>query len=392
MKNRVLFLVLCVFLNVGLALGQSKEDRVNSEAVSKAWNLKAVSDFKIAEGGKATYYKDKRNGALAVNAADKSQRDVFASAEITFEGKPGFYKPFLRTMTENDGESVYKILLNGNEIITITNPKTKVSFERVTHDLDVIMLKTNDIVEIQSKAVTNGEIPENDGTAWSRGRWTGLDLIPKELLSNKKEFLQALLKDVVPFEENEGLLEVEAEDFHHKSNNGSPRDWYVRSKTSIVPIKDIILEDHADSASGEAYLEALPDTRVTHDDTLVKNENFFGVPGTGGTVSYKVKIQNPGTYYVWVRAYSTGSEDNGLHVGLDGEWPESGARMQWCKGKNSWAWSSAQRTKEKHCGIPQKITLNIKEKGIHYVTFSMREDGFEFDKFILSKAVDFRPE
>ena len=35
---------------------------------------------------------------------------------------------------------------------------------------------------------------------------------------------------------------------------------------------------------------------------------------------------------------------------------ESGERMQWCKGKNKWTWSSAQRVEENHCGTPQTIS------------------------------------
>ncbi len=33
--------------------------------------------------------------------------------------------------------------------------------------------------------------------------------------------------------------------------------------------------------------------------------------------------------YVWARAYSSGAEDNSLHVGLDAAWPESGVRLHW---------------------------------------------------------------
>jgi hypothetical protein len=108
-------------------------------------------------------------------------------------------------------------------------------------------------------------------------------------------------------------------------------------------------------------------------------------------VSYKVKISNPGTYYVWVKAYSSGPEDNGLHVGIDGTWPDSGQRIQLCKGKNAWTWSSAQRVPENHCGYPQTIALKFEKAGEHIISFSMREDGFELDKWILAKDASFVP-
>lgn len=104
-------------------------------------------------------------------------------------------------------------------------------------------------------------------------------------------------------------------------------------------------------------------------------------------------FNNPGRYYLWVRAYSTGTEDNGLHVGLDGTWSESGQRLRWHEGKNSWRWESKQRTPEKHSGEPHKIYLDIENAGLHVVSFSMREDGFEFDKWLMTKDREMeRPE
>ena len=105
-------------------------------------------------------------------------------------------------------------------------------------------------------------------------------------------------------------------------------------------------------------------------------------------LTYLVHINTPGRYYVWVRAYSTGSEDNGLHVGLDGTWPASGQRLQWCEGKRSWRWESKQRTQKVHCGEPHKIYLDIETPGLHTIAFSMREDGFEFDKWLMTTDRD----
>ena len=135
-------------------------------------------------------------------------------------------------------------------------------------------------------------------------------------------------------------------------------------------------------------MEILPDTRKNHDEQLIRGENFSNVPGKLAILDYKIYFNTPGKYYVWVRAFSTGSEDNGIHVGLNGEWVESGQRMQWCEGKNEWTWASKQRTKEDHCGVEQQIYLEIPDKGWHTVSFSMREDGFEFDKFILSQEYE----
>lgn len=167
-------------------------------------------------------------------------------------------------------------------------------------------------------------------------------------------------------------IEVEAENYKTQTNN-ELRQW-----TKIEDKSDIAL-----SASGGAYMKLLPDTRVTHDDKLIHGVNFSPEPGLS-VLSYDVEIKEAGKYYVWVKAYSSGSEDNGLHVGIDGSWPESGKRMQWCEGKNQWTWASKQRTEEVHCGEPELIYLNIEKAGKHTIQFSMREDGFAFDKFALS--------
>jgi hypothetical protein len=59
--------------------------------------------------------------------------------------------------------------------------------------------------------------------------------------------------------------------------------------------------------------------------------------------------------------------------------------MQWCEGKDEWTWASKQRTLDEHCGVEQRIYLDIPSSGVHKISFSMREDGFEFDKWIMSK-------
>lgn len=185
--------------------------------------------------------------------------------------------------------------------------------------------------------------------------------------------------------ETDGYVFVEAEDviFRSYPDGKKPRTWEtIRPNTESAEGDD---PSHAASASGQAYLEALPDTRVTHDDVLVRGENFSNKPGKIAIIGYPIRFTTPGRYYVWVRAYSTGTEDNGIHVGLNGQWPASGQRMQWCEGQNAWTWASKQRTKEEHCGVEKQIYLDIPSAGVHTVNFSMREDGFEFDAFVLTQ-------
>jgi hypothetical protein len=195
--------------------------------------------------------------------------------------------------------------------------------------------------------------------------------------------------DVV-FQEQDGMVAVEAEHFHRQTLT-EKRAWHLTSPGLIPDVTPDGDPPHLEGASGGAYLELLPDTRRTHDDPLVPGENFSNEPGRLAVLHYRVRFANPGRYYVWVRAYSTGTEDNGLHVGLNGTWPASGQRMQWCEGKHSWRWESKQRTEQEHCGVPHQVYLDIPTAGEHEILFSMREDGFEFDAFILTTDRDFLP-
>ena len=189
-------------------------------------------------------------------------------------------------------------------------------------------------------------------------------------------------------QEKNGFLRVEAENFY-KQTNDSTRKWYVIDKSFKSDLKDAD-PSHSKSASKNAYIEILPDTRQTHDDKLIRKENFTNTPGMA-VVHYKVKIKKPGRYYIWAKAFSTGTEDNGVHVGLNGKWPDSGKRMQWCKGKRSWYWESKQRTKEVHCGIENAIYLDIEKSGEHTIQFSMREDGFEMDEWLMTTNKTYNP-
>lgn len=205
------------------------------------------------------------------------------------------------------------------------------------------------------------------------------------------KFNNPIVKEDVVFEEKDGIVAVEAEYFFKQSKN-EIRQWYRTSKNEQANVGRDEDPAHCKDAGNNAYIEILPDTRVTSKDKLIAGENFSNVGGQMAILHYKVKINNPGRYYVWARIYSSGAEDNGLHVGIDGTWPSTGERLQWCDGKNSWRWDSKQRTDAVHCGEPYLIYLDIKKAGIHEITFSMREDGVEFDRFLLTKTKEYIPQ
>lgn len=204
-------------------------------------------------------------------------------------------------------------------------------------------------------------------------------------------FSSLLSSSSTHYEEQDGFIVVEAEDFASQHLD-QKRRWLVFSANTPQHHYADNDGNHAEYASGGQYIELLPDTRTNHGETLVHGENFSNKPGKVAVLSYPIHVNTPGTYYVWARAFSTGSEDNGLHIGLNGRWPESGQRLQLCEGKYQWTWSSAQRVPSNHCGVPRTITIDIPHAGAHTLMISMREDGFELDKLLLTQDRGYQPE
>ena len=345
---------------------------------------KAIRDFEIVNtDGFVPAYKDDGHDALAIDPG--KYKDKFAAAETKFSGKAGSYDITLTTMTETDGQSSYKVLIGGKLVGQFTNPKTSIDYKPTTNTWQNVRVTKGATIRVEFNTATNsnktsGRIP------YARGRWIALSFIPPDAKKAKGGNTTRI------FEETDGLVAVEAENFAIQTETET-RKWYITSAMQTPEISPDGDGSHADSASGGAYIEILPDTRRNHSMKLIRGENFSNEPGKLGILVYPVHFNTTGRYYVWVRAYSTGSEDNGIHVGLDGTWPDSGQRLQWCEAKNSWRWESMQRTEAEHCGEPYKIYLDIEQPGLHTIEFSMREDGFEFDKWIMTKDRNFtRPE
>lgn len=174
---------------------------------------------------------------------------------------------------------------------------------------------------------------------------------------------------------------VEAEDFATKNER-----WVLTNATTPAQENDPDA-NHSDGAVGGHYLELLPDIRVTHEDPFGPPDGYWPAPGEGPEASYPIVFPEPGRYHVHVRAYSTGTEDNGIHVGLDGNWPQSGRRLQHCSSRaNDWRWSSSQRDSGgSSCGIEKTVWLTVDEAGPHEFRISAREDGYEIDRVMLVK-------
>ncbi|MEM7156954.1 MAG: hypothetical protein AAF799_29150 [Myxococcota bacterium] len=228
------------------------------------------------------------------------------------------------------------------------------------------------------------------------------------------------------FEEVDGLVSVEAEHYYVELNNEFTQAyWYTfrdgvddpevtcvtdtpctndnRPECNQYPTCDGDDIDPAEAAGG-AYVEPLPDRRRTDHEQNTGNLGVVNNQSQAPRLEYRVNFTQTGRYYVWARARGQGPAANGIHVGLDGEWPEndlidpSSMRMQFPGG---WGWTQNRRGGSQHTGVSAangvsrrdaNIWLQIDTPGVHTIAFGMREDGLEFDKFIMVLDPEFEPE
>ncbi len=180
---------------------------------------------------------------------------------------------------------------------------------------------------------------------------------------------------------------VEAESYDVIDPNMTARSFYPTAKGIGGPSPDPD-GSHAGTASGAKYLEVLPDTRVTGTDPF--DDAVFEEAGTGPIVSYFISFPVPGTYYLWVRGFSTGTEDETVHVGLDRDWLTS-VIAKLCSDGQGWQWASHERVDKFSCGNIGELRLEVPSAGLHTVSFAAREDGFELDKWLLTTDATFVP-
>jgi len=99
-----------------------------------------------------------------------------AAAEMVFNGTTGTYDVTLLAVAEEDGESVYRLVIDGRDHGTRRNPAQSAKRVPVLHRWTGVSVPSGARVQLVFTGHTNGKIPEGSGTAWSRGRWRALTL------------------------------------------------------------------------------------------------------------------------------------------------------------------------------------------------------------------------
>ncbi len=156
------------------------------------------------------------------------------------------------------------------------------------------------------------------------------------------------------------------------------------------------------SVGGQVVLEA----EVSDMSTVVNNKTWNTVAGVTGSsgpmiqavpninsaaidsavtttsprVDYQVNFAAAGTYKVWVRGYGSTSNDNSIHIGLNGIVSNSVA----VNGTGTLSWSNVSETSA-------SVTITVPTAGLYTVNVWMREDGTILDKIILTTDTAFVP-
>ena len=172
----------CGIVNIGKAPFELEKDWVvlvrnkvpiQSKPCGKAIVLKAIEDFdNISVEGFAPAYKDGARKAVAIDAAQYKGQS--AAATYTFDHPAGQYDITLKTLLETDGESRYRLKVGDNYLCEFKNPSTEKDYTPSGQTWRNIQVKKGDLIQVEFSSDTNGKIPEGDGTAFSRGRWTTL--------------------------------------------------------------------------------------------------------------------------------------------------------------------------------------------------------------------------
>jgi len=138
----------------------------------------AVRDFQpVKDAGFADYYAETKSSDPAVHGvAIQTPRhlDRAAAAELVYSGPAGTFDVTLISVAEEDGESVYQLVVAGEGLGERQNPPQAGKRTAARHHWKNVTLAPGACIRVVFAGRTNGKIPEGSSTAWSRGRWRAL--------------------------------------------------------------------------------------------------------------------------------------------------------------------------------------------------------------------------
>ncbi|MCG8699160.1 MAG: T9SS type A sorting domain-containing protein, partial [Bacteroidales bacterium] len=100
-----------------------------------------------------------------------------AAAIATFNGGTSTYDITMTSLLELDGECTYKLKVGGKLVGSYTNIPTKTDYTPYTHTFEGVQVSKGDKIQVEFNSATNKTIPEGNGWAYARGRWTKVEFV-----------------------------------------------------------------------------------------------------------------------------------------------------------------------------------------------------------------------
>jgi Flp pilus assembly protein TadG len=126
---------------------------------------------------------------------------------------------------------------------------------------------------------------------------------------------------------------------------------------------------------GQLVMQALPDNGKAIDTNYAT---------TSPELQYRVNIQTPGTYYVWVYGGGPDASGDTLHVGLDNTANSLSAMIDLAQPATTPAWTNVNTS-----GSVARIA-NV-TAGVHTINVWMDEDGAWFNQILLTTNANYTP-
>ncbi|MCK0157109.1 hypothetical protein MWU65_07970 [Cellulophaga sp. F20128] len=150
-----------------------------------SFTLNAIQDFPVITiPGFAIPYKDNARKAMAIDAVH--YKGVYAASKVKLTAPKGLYDITLTSLCEIDGESTYRLKVNGEVIGEIQNATTDKDYQKQTYTFKNVKLDAMNDIQVEFNSHSNGKIPEDDAFAFSRGIWTALTFHCIEKAPEKK--------------------------------------------------------------------------------------------------------------------------------------------------------------------------------------------------------------
>ncbi len=313
--------------------------------VHDKFTLNAIEDFPIiAIPGFAPPYKDQFRKAMAIDAVH--YKDVYAASKVELSSPKGLYDITLTSLTEIDGESTYRLRVNGEIIGETKNPVSEKDYQKQTYTFKNIRLDEINDIQLEFNSHSNGKIPEDDAFAFSRGRWTELEFHCVEKAIEKK---------------TEGhFISIEGEHFDLHGQ------WAFKDD---------------DKASGGRYIEYI-------------GPNSYQQVVKGNTCESNFEIKEPGTYTVkWLMRQPEDAEGDksndawinfpdAIQIGLE---PIKGFHKFVGRGKIDFTMNGQL---DLHHAQPW-MTVKFEKPGFYTIQLSGRSEFLQIDKVILYKDMSF---